>query len=658
VLFEILTGQMAFSGRSSPEILNKVLNAEPDWSKLPADVPAGVRTLLRRCLAKDRHHRLRDIADARFQLEDAAHDGAGAAVAASQIAQASRLGWWVAAVAGAGAIATLAIPNLQWRAPRPELRFQVATPPFSNDAIAVSPDGHNIAYQVTDETGTSLWVRQFDSVEARPLKGTDNGMYPFWSPDSRYLAFLATGSLKRIDLQSNIVETLASAHSGAAGGSWRPDGTILVGFQVGGGLKMLPPSAKALVPVAGLTDVSAAMPKFLPDGRHFIYHSGVPGTAFDAFIGSLDNSVAPRRLLTSEWSTEVTPSGNVLFIRGGRLMIQALDQQTFTLVGEATPVSDRAVMSVSVGGSTLAFRTGTDQARIQQYRWFDRTGRDFGSVGEPLVGQAMSNASLSRDGRRLALWPGRRSSTSEEIWTLDLDSNTMKQLTSAPSVENDPIWSWDGSEVAFTSTKNGVFEVFGVAATGAGPWRKLVGSEGAIEIAHDWSKDGRYLLYGETARDGVDIYARRMDSGERIVVAKTAANEKGGQFSPDVKWVAYQSTESGRYEIYIQAFPQPTGRVQVSSAGGVQARWSPDGKELYYIAPDRALMSVRLTAASGADISVGAPVKLFQTRITDLDIPNLQHQYMLSPDGKRFLINTAEAPPTPIGVILNWDAGR
>jgi hypothetical protein len=195
--------------------------------------------------------------------------------------------------------------------------------------------------------------------------------------------------------------------------------------------------------------------------------------------------------------------------------------------------------------------------------------------------------------------------------------------------------------------------LYAIPANGSGRPQKLVASDDAIEIAHDWSWDGRYLLHGATLKGGVDIFAVKLDTGERIPVAHTPANEKSGQFSPDTKWVAYQSNESGRYEIYVQRFPVAGGRHRVSTAGGVQVRWNPNGKELFYLALDRTLMSVPLPATE-PDISIGPPVPLFQTKVPDLDVPNLQQQYMVAPDSQRFLINTLDEPPSPIDVILNW----
>lgn len=646
VLYEMLTGQVAFAGKSSAEILRKILDSEPDWSLIPRHVPAGVSTLLRRCLKKDRDQRLRHIADARFLLDDCAIDGGAMPVARSRAL--SKAAWVVAGVAALAAI-VIAIPSFRTTAAS-ELRLQIYAPPFSSDVIAVSPDGGSLVFEANDASGSNLWIRSFGELEPRLLKGTEGGQMPFWSPDSRYLAFFTPSALKRIEMQSGIVETVAAVHSGASGGTWSKDGTLLVTYGTGDGLQMIrPPNAP--VKIEKFPHAVAAMPMFLGDGRHFVYRS-FEADRVHTYLSSIDNPAESRPLLIADSSAWVAPSGDLLFIRNGQLMEQALDSQSFTLVGEPTTVVDGVGgIALSVGGTTIAFRTTNPYTRRMQLKWFDRSGRVLQSVGEVFT-VGITNASLSRDGRRVALWPGNLPGS--DISILDLASNTLTQLTTGGN-ENDPMWSNDGTRVVFSSSRSGIYDLFTIAATGVGTPQKLVGSPEAIEIAHDWSWDGRYLLYGSAVKGGVNIFAMKLGTGEQIPVAQTPANEKAGQFSPDTRWVAYQSNESGHNEIYVQAFPVAGGRRRVSSAGGAQVRWNPNGKELFYVALDRTLMSVPVQLPSSGDgIVIGAPVPLFQTKVPDIDIPNLQQQYMVAPDGQRFLINTLDEPPSPIGVILNW----
>jgi WD40-like Beta Propeller Repeat len=400
-------------------------------------------------------------------------------------------------------------------------------------------------------------------------------------------------------------------------------------------------------------------PQFLPGGRLFLFSvEGTPDTA-GIYLGSLDGG-APTRLTTADSGAQFLPPDRVAFVRAGTLVSRRLDLDGRVLTGEPVTLADDISadafsgegFAVSATG-LVAYRVGGNAAR--QFTWVDRTGKAVGVAGEPDT-TTPAYPDLSPDGRRVAM--RRPVQGNIDIWLRDVLSGGMTRLTFDAAVESTPVWSPDGTRIAFNSNRTGVYTLYTKASNGSGAEERLVDSRNN-RVTNDWSRDGRWLLYAErhptSARDLWALDTTGRDHTLRVV-ANTPAEEVLSTFSPDGRWVAYQTNESGRFEVVVQAFPQASGKWQVSTAGGVAPRWRADGKELYFLAPDATMMAVPVTAA-GTSFAVGAPVPLFRTRIVDGGtVTNNRPQYAVARDG-RFLINqpVGDATAAPITLILNWN---
>ncbi len=658
VLYEMLTGRPVFEGDTVTELLANVLKAEPDWSRVPADVPAAVRRVLRRCLAKDRRRRLRHIADARLDLDDVEQVELADAMVSRGQSRRER-----AILGTALAVVTLAaIVQAVWmRRPGPsatEMRLDIATPPTSDPvSLAISPDGKTVAFVARFEGGSRLWVRSLDSATARALPGTESATFPFWSPDGRSLGFFADRQLKRIDIGSGSIQVLANIEGGR-GGAWNDDGTIV--FEPSPGIVPMFRIAASGGEPAALAQ-QGRFPQFLPDRRHFLYYR--PGTSdtrgvYVAELGSPDS----QRLLETE-AAAVYASDHLLFVRQTTLFARPFDAGSLKLTGDAFPIADqitvngpllRAPLAVSAAGP-IAYRTGSAGGQ-RQFVWFDRSGKELGTIGEPAAN--MLSPSASPDGRRIAVH--RAFNNNGDIWLLDLGRGVLSRFTTDPAADSNPMWSPDGRRIVFSSIRNGhPGDLYQKAVDSADSDQVLLASAPEKWVT-DWSPDGRFLLFiTRDPKSGRDLWALPMDGDRKpFSVVQTAFEEEDGQFSPDARWIAYQSNESGRFEIYVRPFQGPGRTLQISDSGGAQVRWRRDAKELFYIALDGKLMAVPLRVASaGTGLEAGTPRALFAMQVGGPLQTNSRQQYVVSPDGQRFLVNTlTEDATSPITLILNWAA--
>jgi serine/threonine protein kinase/Tol biopolymer transport system component len=662
VLYEMLSGRAPFAADTVSDTIVAVLEREPATTLLPADTPSGIRRLLRRCLQKDRRRRLQAAGDAAIEIDEArteSEEPQAAFVTASRNRE--RFGWIVATLVLSTVALTLGISYLRTPADVADMRVDITTP--STDAptsFAISPDGRRLVFVAYDQGQARLWLRPLDATTAQPLAGTEGAMYPFWSPDSRALGFFADGKLKRVDIRGGLPETLASA-PGGRGGTWNHHGLIVFAPTAVGSLSSVQSSGGDVATVTSVNrphQASHRFPQFLPDGRRFLFFVQGPPDTQGVYLGALD-SPKTQRLTAADSAGAFLTRGWLLFLRQGTLVARRFNSTPGELTGDPITVADpvgldisnfSAAFSVSREGIVAYRSIGTGP---RQLIWFDRNGRQLGTLGVP-DGNDLVAPSLSPDGLRVAAHRTLLGNT--DIWIFDAARAT--RFTFDASRDLFPIWSPDGRFMAFDSNRSGHRYLYQKRSDLAGAEVPFLETP-EDKVLNDWSPDGQSILYvtPNNPKTGADIWYVPL-SGERkpVPFVETPFLERAGQFSPDGHWVAYQSNETGRYEIYVRSFPGPAGHQQVSTSGGIQARWRTDGRELYYIAPDGKLMAVSITM-HGAAIEPGRPVALFQTRIWGGGTNATQgQQYDVSPDG-RFLLNSAidDVAMAPITLLLNWE---
>jgi len=531
------------------------------------------------------------------------------------------------------------------------------------DSISVSPDGGHMAFVASSSDGRILlWVRPMDAHAARPVAGTEGAMFPFWSPDSRFLGFFAEGKLKKVEAAGGPAEALCDAAT-PRGGTWNRDGVILFSPNAGGGLYRVSAAGGVAAPLTALDpsrrENSHRWPYFLPDGLHFLYYvrSGQPENA-GIYAGSLD-SKETRRLVSAPSNAVYAPPGYLLFDRDGTLMAQAFDVQKLRITGEPFPAAEdvgydggslRTDFAVSDNG-VLAYRSSA--SFNTQLTWFDRKGKPLGSVGPR---EGYFNLSLSLDERKLAVSRLASRTGTRDIWLFDLSRGTSSRFTFDPSTEVAPCWSPDGGRIAFSSDRDGPYNLYQKLATGSANDELLV-STGVSKYPNHWSSDGRYIVYESLdPKTNLDLWVLPLFGDRKpILYLRTGSDEWQGQLSPDGRWMAYTSNESGRSEVYVQALPISGGKWQISTNGGVYPRWRGDGKEIFYLAQDRKVMAVTVKADS--TFETGVPAELFPTQVAQ--VVGVRNPYAVTADGQRFLINTRveEAGSSSIAVVINWHAG-
>jgi len=667
VLYEILTGKRLFEGDTVSDTLAHVLTKQPDLEQ----VPPRARRLLRRCLERNLKLRLKDIGEARFLLEDTPGSGTEVPLRAK-----ARSTWIPGVVAGLAVLGAAALAFLHFREQAPErqvLQYTLAAPEKAKNVeeFALSPDGHYLVMRAVGDGPPQLWLRALDALQSQPLAGTENANYPFWSPDSRWIAFFADNSLRKISVNGGPVQTLCPARG--QGGTWNRDGVIVFGaFGVpANGLFRVLQAGGVPVQLSKSEGGAHRMPAFLPDGRHFLYVA-IGGQENGIYLASLD-SKEQRRLALDESKPEYF-DGHLLFVREQTLMAQPLDPKTLETKGDLFPIGAEQVArgrnpadysySISTQG-ILTYQTGAGGGG-RKHMWFDRTGKEVGAVGGSV--QSINSFALSPDGKRLVT--ERRgqgaNGANSDLWLTELErSNTETRFTFDNSRNTHPVWSPDNSKVVFAAFRAGTFKM--IQRTTNGPGQDELLFESKIGVTPwDWSRDGRFLIYMEAdPKTKEDIWAFPL-TGEKKTAIKLASmateyREMQGQLSPDGHWLAYISDESGRFEVYVQPFgpaweKRVTGKWTISTTGGTQPRWRGDGKELFYVSNDRKLMSVEITKAAAQSFDRGAPHPLFESRADTNPSPN-HWSYVPNADGTRFLIGVApgavaEAPP--LTVVVNW----
>jgi Tol biopolymer transport system component len=574
----------------------------------------------------------------------------------------------------------------------PETRVEINTPATDQPtSFALSPDGRQIVFVASGDGASRLWLRSLATTTAQPLAGTEGATAPFWSPDGRSLGFFSGNALRRLDLGGGAPQTLAPTQAGS-GGTWNADGVIV--FSQSRNTPLMRVSASggltAAVTTLGSRQQGHVTPSFLPDGHRFLFYAiGALDTA-GIYLGALDGR-APTLLTPAESNgmflprlpgpSEVSGGGGwLLWLRAGALVAQRLDVAQAALTGEPRTLADgvavdglsytspySSALSVAATG-LVAYRAGGGSQR--QLSWVDRSGAVRGTIGEP--DGSLSNPRVSPNGRRVAV--ERTVQGNEDIWLLDGFRTT--RFTFDATIDIRPVWSPDGTRMVFGSNLTGQRDLYQKLTSGAGVAERLVASD-QLKNAYSWSADGRFLLYhSQDPQTNTDIWVVPM-AGDHAssVFLKTPFREAYPEFSPDGRWVAYQSSESGRSEVYVRPFVPPgvagsiadverrvrlrpeqaAGQWQVSTAGGIVPMWRPDGKELYYLNPEGAMMAAPV-AVTGGTFALGAPVELFPTRIYGGGVDGQQgRQYDVASDG-RFLINTVlNSASAPITLLMNWD---
>jgi len=664
VVYEMLSGSPAFVGTDATETIAAIIRSEPDWSLLSAGTPPGILRVLRRCVTKDIERRFADIRDVRLDIDDALETTfeptrrslpARAHVTWLAVCLLSAIAAWAGST-WLESRSSLAAP--------PEMRAEITTPP-TNDlvSLALSPDGQQLVFVASSDHRPKLWLRSLRTGSTEVLSNTDGAAFPFWSPDSRSIGFFANGNLYRIDVEGGSPRALAVAPVGA-GGTWNRNGDILFTLvpdaplsrvSAGGGASERLPESQT----KGLQEPGQRFPQFLPDGRHFLYYvaeSPVRGV----YVGNL-NSPGRQRLFDADAAAVFVPPDRLLFMRADKLYAQRFDSTKLELEGSAAAIAQGVSVDAfgvaAVSGSatgTIVFRLGPAN-RQRQFAWFDRSGATVG-VAAAADAESPLNPALSPDGRLVAL--SRSTQGNVDIWLLDLGRRVLSRFTSDPRPEIYPVWSPDGTRIAYAKPNlSGLgFNLYQRTTGGTGEEVALLESSENM-VPEDWSRDGRFLSYITSDSAG------RWDLGvlsvggtsKPIRITKTPYNEMGSQFSSDGHWIAFESDESGRNEIYVQSFPGPGAKTIVSTGGGLQPRWRRDGQELFYVAPDGKLMAVAMhVTPDGRTLEPSSPIPLFVTRISSTRTGGSRHEYVVTADGQRFLMNTfVEQNAEPITLVLN-----
>ena len=675
ILYEMATGQPPFKGKTKASLIASILSSEPaPITSLQPLTPPGLDRIVRVCLAKDPDDRFQTVHDLKLQLQWVAEGGSLAGVpapVAHRRKHRETLAW---ALAGALLAVSAASAWFVWRLtsePKQVIRAGILPPEKVRFELLagggppeLSPDGRYVVYGGLSAGGArQLWVQALDASAPQPLPGTEDATYPFWSPDSRSIAFFSGTKLKRIDVSGGPPQTLCEAPEGR-GGSWNEQGVIIYGTRQTG-LYRIPVSGGTPAVLTELDRAKGAegthrWPWFLPDGQRFLFMAGPTGNdtgSNQVYLGSLDSK--DRRLVVAASSNVVYASGYLLFRRENSLMAQPFDEKRGETTADAVPIAEnlrfdagitRGVFSASRTG-LLLFQSGGVRAG-SQLLWFDRAGKQTGKIG----GQAMQfSIRIAPDGKHVAAQIFEPSASNVDLWVLDLQRNVRTRLTFDPAADMLPVWSPDSKRIYFASERDGNRrQIFVKNADGSGGEQRVLTSPD-VDTPDDVSRDGKYL--GVTRRSlsggtGFDIWMLPLTGEPKpFVFLQTRFNEGTSRFSPDGRWLAYTSDESGRPEIYVSPFPAGGAKWQVSNAGGRLSFWTKNGTEIMYLSPDNKLMAVDIVAG-GSSVQPGLPRELFPVRT-----PPTPGPYNVAPDG-RILVITMEdyAEGTPLSLVTNWTA--
>lgn len=675
VIYEMLTGKRLFEGETISDTIALVLTKQPDLDL----IPQKFRPLVRWCLEKHPKSRLRDVYDGMVLLDVAPEQPVESQAVASRPV-------WLMGLAAAFFLVALALGVLHFRekpgAPAEIVRYSIRLPEkvrfTSGGTFTISPDGRHVAFSAFGPSGAAgVWPQDIDATEARLLANTETGPQPppfFWSPDSRYVVFSNAGpKLKKADIQTGAVEDICDKPGPPVGGSWNQDGVIIFGstFQ---GLWKVAASGGTAVPLTTL-DASRKerqheLPSFLPDGKHFIYlRVAADAEQTGIYVGSIDDPPErqnERLMLKTGYGASYVPAsdsspGRLLFLQSGTLMAQGFDPEKLELLGSPNVIVEGVGTVYETGyfaaSKNLLIYRPPSTSRVAQYIWLDRQGKGIGKAGEP---GTLGVARVSNDGKLLAYERAPKADGDDDIWVLDIVRDTSSRVTFGQGISVSPVWSPDGRDIAYGGQRgHGAFDLYRKAADGSGQ-EELLFKSNDDKRPFSWSHDGRFLIYGASPDRATheNLWVLPMQGEHKpFPLSQTKFAETGGQFSPDGRWVAYSSDETGRYEVYVKEFKDSAeaivsgGKWTISNDGGRAPKWRADGKELYYVNPNREMIEY-VDIDTAKSLSAGVPRSLFA-------LPNTIVGVGMAGDAQRFLYASPveQNGVETLTVVVNWTSG-
>jgi len=672
VLYEMVTGQRAFEGKTRLSVASAILEKEPQpINALKPMMPVALDHSIRQCLAKDREQRWQTGRDLASELRWVGQSDSQVNIAPRPATQPKRQVIRLGLIGVVVSLTTLGIVfAVQRWGTKPtnfrSIRFALTAPDQSvyDPTLALSPDGNQLAFVVKSKAKSEIWLRPLDTVSAHPIPGTEGGTWPFWSPDGRYIGFFAGEKLKRVDIAKGSVQTLCDAFD-PRGGTWNQNGVIVFSPRADTSLYRISAEGGTPEPASILdtqSEVSHRWPQFLPDGHHVLYNGYRPGgKSMTVWLGSLDTK-SKKRIMESNSMVVYVEPGYLIYVREHSLVAQVFDLKHTELTGipfilaEDVDVEGEAGLTgrasfSAAGNGALAFLQGvTPQSQLA---WYDRKGNVLETLGAPAD---YEEPVISPDGKLLAFTQGTRNS--RNIWIRDLTGGTQSRFSFDSSTSLTPVWTPDGKRIVFASDTTGNLDLYWKASDGNGEKEPLL-SSATDKSADEVSPDGRYLLYEDHSRSAAwsELWVLPL-SGERkpkLYLQAEAAHLTHAAFSPDGRWVAYTSNETGIAEVFVQSFPNSGSKFQISNGGGDAPVWRSDGKELLYFGPNGSITSVRVE--TGATFRARTSTILFQV-LSPNNSNGPRTYFALDRDGRRILVNRGAENPNQKGITLvtNWEA--
>jgi Tol biopolymer transport system component len=661
ILYECLTRKRAFEGGTVTETLAAILKSEPDWQALPLNLPPSIRFVLHRCLEKDVSRRFHDAADVRIEIEEAP----GFVETTAGTLKASHWKIWIAAVALLAAVAAICLIYIFRRAPAAQLmRFTIGMPPNISLAVSensrgcavISPDGTHVVFTGADATTgkLSLYVRAIDSVEVRPLEGTEEGSSPFWSPDGRFIAFFARGKLQRVDLEGGAPQVICDAHTNVGAGTWNKNNVIVASLNDRGPLSRIPANGGVPTPVTSLkapVELTHSWPQFLPDGNHFLYFILGDDAGHNAVtVGSLD-SPSTKLVLEGVGDPAVyAHPGQLIFLRDRKLWAQSFDTKNFEVTGSPVSLGERAVAPVSVSeNGTIIYRNSSIVP--DRLLWVDWDGREIGPAFHPGY---YADPALSPDGSKLAFARRESPESTLDIWILEFAGGALRRFTSDPADDRAPVWSPDGHSIVFKSSRQSGPGLYRKNSNGVGGEELIIASTNAI-WPYQWSPDGRYLLYFEIIEGTLasDLWMYSFAERKPILMdIHTGFPNIDQVVSPDGRWMAYVTNEGGgRYQIYLTTFPPSSTKLSVTSENAADVLWSKDGKKLFYV-------NTTTLELLSLDVKPGNPPEFGGRKRVHPGLLDWSsaHSFDIDTGKRRVILQASTAPQTDLTVLLHWAA--